>query len=352
MQISNQHLTTTLNIIKSSGESFNKKIAKSLKNSQKERIHDDNDVDDDIFFDALNTCGDEGILIPIRKQEMTEASLRYSVQSLTDARSINIFSHAKKVDLQQSLIEAMSIMKLVFENRLNEGMMEGEQTLKYSKNNESKSIYHSLCHSGLRFMQAIMSFQMDDIETTNQAIKQTITLTKKIIEKSWFSESNASLEISTGYELHARLVYAEVLLLHSLLVFLQDQNLFSFIRGGMKMKECNDVFKKLTKYSQIDNTNEYNTKIFSSKQIYEHFDSGVRMGIGVFNIITSTLPERITKYLSLVGFSGKTDVGLIELKKSAISNGLRAPLSALFLLTYYLFIQQIYVNSKTASKPF
>ncbi len=43
-------------------------------------------------------------------------------------------------------------------------------------------------------------------------------------------------------ELHAKLVYAEALLLRALLTFFQDQSLLSFISGALKIKECHDIF--------------------------------------------------------------------------------------------------------------
>jgi hypothetical protein len=43
-------------------------------------------------------------------------------------------------------------------------------------------------------------------------------------------------------ELHAKLVYAEALLIRALLTFIQDQSLLSFISGALKIKECNDIF--------------------------------------------------------------------------------------------------------------
>ena len=43
-------------------------------------------------------------------------------------------------------------------------------------------------------------------------------------------------------ELHAKLVYAEATLIRALLTFTQDQGLFGFINGALKLKECNDIF--------------------------------------------------------------------------------------------------------------
>ena len=93
-------------------------------------------------------------------------------------------------------------------------------------------------------------------------------------------------------ELHAKLVYAEATLIRALLTFTQDQGLFGFINGALKLKECNDIFmyvgmsvfdmpvlfsRKLTKQNDPSR--------FSSDISYEHFDSGVRMGNGLFNLV-------------------------------------------------------------------
>ncbi|CAF1039344.1 unnamed protein product, partial [Didymodactylos carnosus] len=139
-------------------------------------------------------------------------------------------------------------------------------------------------------------------------------------------------------ELHAKLVYAEALLLRALLMFIQDQGLLSFISGALKIKECHDLFVKLAKYND--------PTTFSTQSLHEHFDSGVRMGNGAFNLMIASLPQRITKYLEFAGFSGDKEFGLQELEKSSKSNGIRAPLSALFLLGYHTFAGQILGNGE------
>ncbi len=72
----------------------------------------------------------------------------------------------------------------------------------------------------------------------------------------------------------------------------------------------------------------------------------------------ANLPQKIIRYLEFAGFSGDKvkniirninneyfgiqDYGLNELEKSAMSNGLRAPLAALFLLGYHTYAAQIF----------
>lgn len=44
-------------------------------------------------------------------------------------------------------------------------------------------------------------------------------------------------------EIHAELCYAECLLLRALLSFVQDENLLSFVKGGLKIRECYKIYK-------------------------------------------------------------------------------------------------------------
>jgi hypothetical protein len=44
-------------------------------------------------------------------------------------------------------------------------------------------------------------------------------------------------------EIHAELCYAECLLIRALLTFVQDENLISFVKGGLKIRECYKVYK-------------------------------------------------------------------------------------------------------------
>jgi hypothetical protein len=70
------------------------------------------------------------------------------------------------IDLVQSLIECQKITELIFENRLNEALKKTKE--QYVKSfiiqsilyfyREKRSLYHSLCHSSIRFMQAGMTF--------------------------------------------------------------------------------------------------------------------------------------------------------------------------------------------------
>ncbi|CAF0813631.1 unnamed protein product [Rotaria sp. Silwood1] len=270
----------------------------------------------DVFEDALESFDDDND--NPQKTYLNKPSL-----SKTHEESTN--------ELAQSLVECQQITQLIFENRLNEA-------LRKTKEQENRSLYHSLLHSTISFMQAGMTFNHDDIEATIQALRHTTNIAKKYEPyRPWITFSLTSKTVMTEDELHAKLVYAEALLIRALLTFIQDQGLFSFISGALKIKECHDLFAKLAKNNDPSR--------FSSTLSHEHFDSGVRMGNGAFNLMIANLPQRIIRCLEFAGFSGDKNFGLNELEKSAMSNGLRAPLSALLLLGYHTFAAHIFGNS-------
>ncbi|CAF4995542.1 unnamed protein product, partial [Rotaria socialis] len=95
------------------------------------------------------------------------------------------------IDLVQSLVECQKISQLIFENRLNEA-------LRKTKAQENRSLYHSLLHSSISFMQAGMTFNQDDIEATIQALRHTTNMSKKYEPyRPWITFSLTSKPVMT-----------------------------------------------------------------------------------------------------------------------------------------------------------
>ncbi|CAF3264260.1 unnamed protein product [Rotaria sp. Silwood2] len=223
------------------------------------------------------------------------------------------------IDLYQMFNECQEITRLFFGNHLNEALKRTKAHI-------------------ISYLHAAMTFNHNDIETAIQALRHTSNMTKTYEPyRPWIPFSLSAKPVMTEYELHAKLVYAEALLIRALLTFIQDQSLFSFISGALKIKECHDIFLKLSKHNDPSK--------FSSSLSHEHFESGIRFGTGAFNLMISNLPQRIIRYLEFAGFSGNREFGLNELKKSATSNGLRALFSALLILSYHTFVTQLFGNA-------
>lgn len=69
-----------------------------------------------------------------------------------------------------------------------------------------------------------------------------------------------------------------------------------------------------------------------------HFESGVKMGNGTFNLMISLLPARVIKLLEFIGFSGNKQMGLDDLLAGSKMTGLRQVLCVMTLLGYHLIV--------------
>lgn len=77
-----------------------------------------------------------------------------------------------------------------------------------------------------------------------------------------------------------------------------------------------------------------------------HFESGVRMGNGTFNLMISLLPSRIIKLLEFIGFSGNKQLGLNDLMTGVEMNGLRQILCTMTLFSYHLIVCYVLSNQE------
>ncbi|PSN57871.1 Tetratricopeptide repeat protein 39B [Blattella germanica] len=174
------------------------------------------------------------------------------------------------MDLQTAMDEAKTAVHHFFNNKFKEA----RDILQPWANS---SMYHSVGNSVFTFLEAMLTFEHQHIEAASEALKQCITVCNRYRKKNSISESLGKMVKKTNYdqyspeEIHAELCYAEALLLKSMLT------------------ECSNILHQR-------NWGDESHKV--------HFESGVRMGIGAFNLMISLLPARVIKLLEFIGFSG------------------------------------------------
>jgi hypothetical protein len=163
------------------------------------------------------------------------------------------------------------------------------------------SIYHSLGHSVFLFLEAILTFEHKSIVNASAALKHALRVCNKQRKKNTIGESLGKMVRRNNFdqysedEAHAELCHAECLLLKSMLTFMEDETLSSFIKAGIKIRSCYNSYKdcqQILVKSRWENSSRV------------HFESGVKMGIGTFNLMISLLPGRVIKLLEFIGFSG------------------------------------------------
>ncbi|XP_027256001.1 tetratricopeptide repeat protein 39B isoform X5 [Cricetulus griseus] len=258
------------------------------------------DADEDIFEDALETI------------------------SISSA----------KVDLKSGLEECAEALNLFLSNKFKDAL---ELLRPWAK----ESMYHALGYSTIVVLQAIMTFEQQDIQNGISAMKDALQTCQKYRKKCTVVESfssllsRGSLEQLSEEEMHAEICYAECLLQKAALTFVQDENMINFIKGGLKIRTSYQIYKECLSILHVIQKNKHEQHFF-----YE-FEGGVKLGTGAFNLMLSLLPARIIRLLEFIGFSGNRDLGLLQLREGASGSSMRSPLCCLTILAFHTYISLI-----------
>ncbi|XP_051905277.1 tetratricopeptide repeat protein 39A isoform X3 [Hippocampus zosterae] len=241
---------------------------------------------------------------------------------LSDPLGSSVFSNSSPMTLEESLDECMEALDLFLNNHFNESM-------ERLRSKVDESMYHALIYATVLEMQAMMTFQHDDICDAGATMKSAQDLCQRFRRKSP-NLGKSTGEPLTEEQLHAEVCYAECQLQRAALTFLQDENMVSFIKGGIKVRNSYLIYKDLHSYVKSQSC--------LKGPSHTHLEGGISFGIGAFNLTLSLFPPRILKLLEFAGFSGDKDYGLSLLDDGATAPNLRSMLCVLLLLCYYTFL--------------
>ncbi|KAM8930384.1 tetratricopeptide repeat protein 39A [Pelodytes ibericus] len=242
-----------------------------------------------------------------------------------------------KLDLRNSLSECMTALDMFLSNHF-------QEALGHLQTNSKDSMYHALTYATMLEMQAMMTFDPQDIVNAGNTMKEAQAVCQRFRKKSTVADSfnnlvhGQSLDQFTEEEIHAEVCYAECLLQRAALTFLQDENMVSFIKGGIKVRNSYQTYKELDTLQKCAN--------YVKGENHCHFDGGVKLGVGAFNLTLSMLPTRILRLLEFVGFSGNKEYGLTQLQEGATAHSFRALLCTLLLLCYHTFLSFVLGTGK------
>ncbi|XP_068611794.1 tetratricopeptide repeat protein 39B [Brachionichthys hirsutus] len=239
---------------------------------------------------------------------------------------------ACQMDLQTAIQETQCALSLVLNNKFSDA-------LDLLKPWWKDSMYHALGYSSILVMQAAMTFEHRDIQIAMATIKQALQTCQRFRRRNSVVGSLSSLISKQSNlqeeEMHAEICYAECLLQKATLTFVQDENMISFIKGGIKIRTSYQIYKDCQ--NVLNATQDLTGQLESFRQ----FEGGVKLGIGSFNLMLSLLPQRILRLLEFIGFSGNRGFGLSQLREGASACSLRSILSALTLLFYHTYVSLI-----------
>ncbi|XP_028374546.1 tetratricopeptide repeat protein 39B isoform X2 [Phyllostomus discolor] len=243
-------------------------------------------------------------------------------------------SASTKLDLKSSLDECEVALKLFLSNRFKDAL---ELLQPWAKD----SMYHALGYSTIVVLQAIMTFEQQDIQKGISAMRDALQTCQKYRKKCTVVESfssflsRGSLEQMTEEEMHAEICYAECLLQKAALTFVQDENMINFIKGGLKIRTSYQIYKECLSLLHVIQKNK------AEQQFFYEFEGGVKLGIGTFNLMLSLLPVRIIRLLEFIGFSGNRELGLLQLREGASGRSMRSSLCCLTILSFHTYISLI-----------
>ncbi|KAK5611412.1 tetratricopeptide repeat domain 39A [Crenichthys baileyi] len=279
---------------------------------------------------------------------------------MSNGKDPNAAENSSEMTLKACLDECMEALDLFLNNHFNE-------SLERLRPRVHESMYHALIYATVLEMQAMMTFQHDDITNAGNTMKSAQKVcqseeeevrrnvvsepsdlseqhpTRGFKSSLWF-EGNACLfrrksqglanksvgESLSEVQLHAEVCYAECQLQRAALTFLQDESMVSFIKGGIKVRNSYMIYKDLHNFIKSHNCVRGPSHI--------HLEGGISFGVGAFNLTLSLFPPRILKMLEFAGFSGDKEYGLSLLCDGATGMNLRSMLCALLLLCYHTFL--------------
>ncbi|XP_034270958.1 tetratricopeptide repeat protein 39A isoform X1 [Pantherophis guttatus] len=232
-------------------------------------------------------------------------------------------------DLNVALNECMVAVNFFLNNKF-------QDALASLQTKKKDSMYHALTYATILEIQAMMTFDSRDILNAGNTMEEAQVICQKFRKKSSVANSfnnlvnKQNLEQLTEEEIHAEICYAECLLHRAALTFLQDESIISFVKGSIKIRNSYQIYRVLENLIQ--------SRSYVKGENHPHFEVGVKLGVGAFNLTLSMLPTRIARLLEFVGFSGNEKYGLQQLQEGASMCGFRSLLCTLLLLCYHTFL--------------
>lgn len=236
-----------------------------------------------------------------------------------------------KITLEKALHDGRELMILFINNHFEEAVANCEE-------HAHESMIHALGRGAGALFQGVLTLDKTYLKDAIKHLKYSADFSSSLRKKS----SYAGYFFRTNYskysdeECHAELIYAESLLTLGLVTVLDDQTLYGFVNGALKIRASHQSYKEclnILKYK--DN--------WDSEICKMHFESGARLGIGAFDLVISLFPNKLAKLLEFVGFSSDRQVALEELTKSVdLVDGIFYDVTSIILSVYYGFLEFFY----------
>lgn len=244
------------------------------------------------------------------------------------------------------------------------------------------SVLMSAGNSFVSFLQALMTFEEDKMESARVALAETIQHCKSKISSSKHPKSG---EVVTTEERILCEVVATDCLLYQAGLIVVNQDITSYIKGGWYLRQAWKSYKRL--YLQIQHIGSDGEQRFGSRESStdpfpdsapvpdsvpttpeefqnldfefgsqrslsgiselsgssrDHLLAAVCFGYGAFQLFISLCPPKILRLIHFLGFEGDQDEGLRCLEFTSQTDGMMAPLATLVLVYYHSVVRPFF----------
>lgn len=256
------------------------------------------------------------------------SSLARSASSVLLKRDPN----TQEIDAKMSLVH--KALDMLLENRFSEAADILERQFE-------TDMHFAVGYGAMLTFQAIMTFDNKEIQKGYTVLGKGLELADA---KRQSKAAYLRMKSPTYQEVVAELLYAETLLLTSLLTLAQSDSVIAMVKGALKGRTSYTIYKDL--YNKYVSKADRRASIRSSSgvsesptlegfQVSDDFISGILLGYGTFQIALAMVPPKLLKLLELVGLNGSTEVGLAALARGDELDGLRSPFCAQAILVYH-----------------
>lgn len=242
--------------------------------------------------------------------------------------------------LDESIMKSKKCVELLVDNRYMDAVELSSQL-------SDQSLYHSHCHSMLLFFKVYMSLELPEVKKAEEASQKTIKFCEEIRSLTLRDNFFVKMFFDHDYnqfndeELHAELIRAEQTVFATLMEFCVDQSIFVLMKVSYRLRSVYMMFKS---FAKILDTKEWSSETSSST-----FTTGVKLGLGIYNLMFSMVPERLMSILSMVGFKGSKYEGLALLREASDANDIRSFVAQMLVSFYECYLDQMWNVRSTST---
>ncbi|KAH9270740.1 hypothetical protein BASA83_007102 [Batrachochytrium salamandrivorans] len=303
----------------SSSNNINSKTSQSIPYKKDSQVSDSDSDSDSI--EALHDGKEEPpAFTPLK---LDKAKLRQIVTS-----SISSF--------EQDMIDTQSAVSLFLNSRVKDA--ESFLCAKYCK-----TLPHTLGYGVVLSLKSLMTLDRQDIDAAMDALRITVEVSQALrVEQSIVGsltgfvfgggrggKDGCHFLKMTRVQRHAEVVFAEAYLLQAVLSLLTDTNMVAFVREGLNIRQAYSIFRSGFRFLERV-WEEEGPEGLVTHQIDQQFINAVYHGVGVFNLVMSVLPAKLTSIFEMIGFDGNREFGTrcLELGANWPENNSQSPISA------------------------